>query len=88
MRGLPFERLYPNHGDPGVIAAGGYGEPLIRATEEYIESLLRHAAQPRPEDADLRAFIAGQLASGSLNYFEPYERVHQSNLDAMTRVSR
>ena len=84
MRGLRFDRLYPNHGDAGVIAAGGYGEPLIRGTEQYVESLLRHAAGPRPEDADLRAFIAGPLAAGWLNYFEPYERVHRSNLDAVT----
>jgi cyclase len=88
MRGLPFDRLYPNHGDAAVIAAGGYGEPLIRATEEYLEGLLRHAGEPRPEDADLRAFIAEPLEAGWLNYFAPYERVHQSNLDAVTQVSR
>ena len=88
MRGLQFDRLFPNHGDAGVIAAGGYGEPLIRATEEYLEGLLRHADEPRPEDADLRAFIAEPLEAGWLNYFEPYERVHRSNLDAVTQGSR
>jgi cyclase len=84
MRGLRFDRLYPNHGDPGVIAAGGYGEPLIRGTEQYVESLLRHAAEPSPEDADLRAFIAGPLEAGWLNYLKPYERVHRSNLEAVS----
>jgi cyclase len=84
MRELRFDRLYPNHGDPGIIAAGGYGEPLIRGTEQYIESLLRHAALPRPDDADLRAFIAGPLEAGWLTYFEPYERVHASNLEAVS----
>jgi cyclase len=84
MRGLRCDRLYPNHGDPGIIAAGGYGEPLIRGTEQYVESLLRYAAEPSPDDADLRAFIAGPLEAGWLNYFEPYERVHQSNLQAVS----
>ena len=84
MRGLSFELLYPNHGSAEVIAAGGYGRPLIRATERYVEGLLRHAAEPRPEDSDLRSFIAGSLESGALNYFPPYERVHQSNLEAVS----
>jgi cyclase len=84
MRGLRFDRLYPNHGDAGVIAAGGYGEPLIRATEQYVDGLLRHADEPRPEDADLRAFIAGPLEAGWLSYFEPYERVHRSNLEQVS----
>jgi cyclase len=83
MRGLDFGRLYPNHGSAEVIAAGGYGEPLILATEQYVECLLRHAAEPRPEDGDLKAFIAGPLEVGWLNYFEPYERVHHSNLEAV-----
>jgi cyclase len=83
MRGLRFDHLYPNHGDPGIIAAGGYGEPLIRGTEHYVESLLRHSAEPSPDDADLRAFIAAPLEAGWLNYFEPYERVHESNLEAV-----
>ena len=87
MRGLSFDRLYPNHGDPGIIAAGGYGEPLIRGTERYIESLLRHTALPKAEDGDLRAFIAGPLEAGWLNYFEPYERVHQSNLEQVSTPS-
>jgi cyclase len=83
MRGLAFDRLYPNHGSAEVIAAGGYGEPLIRATEQYVEGLLRHAAEPRPADADLKAFIAGPLEAGWVIYFPPYERVHTSNLEAV-----
>lgn len=83
MRELSFERLYPNHGSAEVIAAGGYGEPLVRATELYVEDLLRHAAEPRPGDADLRSFIAKSLEAGALNYFPPYERVHLSNLEAV-----
>jgi cyclase len=86
MRGLDFDRLYPNHGSAEVIAAGGYGEPLILATEQYVEGLLRHAAEPRPADADLKAFIAGPLEAGWVNYFPPYERVHTSNLEAVSSM--
>jgi cyclase len=83
MRRLGCDRIYPNHGGPEVIEGGGYGESLITATEQYIEGLLRHGRDPRPDDADLRTFIAGPLAAGWLTYFAPYERVHQSNLEAV-----
>jgi cyclase len=33
---LEPERVLPNHGDPGAIAAGGYGPGLLRATQAYI----------------------------------------------------
>ena len=83
MRGLGAQRIYPNHGDPDVIAGGGYAETLITATQQYVEGLLRHARDARPGDADLRAFVAGPLAAGWLVYFEPYQRVHESNLAAV-----
>jgi glyoxylase-like metal-dependent hydrolase (beta-lactamase superfamily II) len=86
MRGLGGKRIYPNHGDPGVIAGGGYGETLITATQQYVEGLLRHGRDPRPGDADLRAFVAGPLAAGWLTYFEPYQRVHESNLAAVAAL--
>ena len=33
--------ILPNHGDPDVIAAGGYSKMLIRATQDYISALKR-----------------------------------------------
>ena len=36
---LDPERILPNHGDPDVIAAGGYSRDLIRATQQYIRVL-------------------------------------------------
>jgi cyclase len=83
MRGLGLDRLYPNHGSPDRIQAGGYRDTLIPATQQYVEGLLRHARDPHPNDADLRAFIAAPLDAGWVTYFAPYERVHQSNLEAV-----
>jgi cyclase len=81
MRRLGCDRIYPNHGSAEAIAAGGYTDGLITATTQYIEGLLRHARDPRPDDADLRAFINGPLDAGWVSYFPPYERVHRSNLE-------
>jgi glyoxylase-like metal-dependent hydrolase (beta-lactamase superfamily II) len=84
LRAIGAPRIYPNHGSVEAITGGGYGEGLILATEHYIEALLRHARDPRPEDADLRAFVADSLAQGWIGYFAPYERVHHSNLESVT----
>jgi len=84
LRALGAARIYPNHGSVERITGGGYDEGLILATERYIEDLLRHAREPRPGDADLRAFVADSVAKGWIGYFEPYERVHQNNLESVT----
>jgi cyclase len=83
MRRLGVERIYPDHGDPGVIRDGGFRATLISATEQYVEQLLRHAREPHPGDSDLRAFIAPALDAGWVRYFAPYQRVHESNLEAV-----
>ena len=77
---LAPDRILPNHGDPEVIAAGGYGKELIRATQQYIDVLELLAAEPRLRDAELRELIAEPLAAGSINYFAPYEEVHRENV--------
>ncbi len=86
MDRVPFARLYPNHGSRERIAGGGYDHGLIAATRQYVEALLRHASEPRDADADLRAFVAGPLEAGWIAYFEPYERVHASNLETVSRM--
>ncbi len=77
-------RIYPNHGSVEAIAGGGYADTFITATEEYVAGLLRHARDPHPGDDDLRTFLAGPLAAGWVTYFAPYERVHASNLAAVS----
>jgi len=77
-------RIYPNHGSVESIAGGGYADTFITATEEYVSGLLRHRRDPRPDDGDLRTFLAGPLAAGWVTYFAPYDRVHASNLAAVS----
>jgi cyclase len=80
---LAPERILPNHGDPDVIAAGGYSKGLIRATQQYIRTLQRMTGEPELRDADLRELIAGPLAAKWINYFAPYEAVHRENLKSV-----
>jgi cyclase len=87
LRGLRAASIYPNHGDPGVIAAGGYGDGLVRATQHYTRDLLRAASDPALAGLDLRTFVADSLAAGWITYFAPYERVHRANLEEVVRAA-
>ena len=83
LRALGAVRILPNHGSCEIIEGGGYSPTLIDATQLYVRDLLRTANEPLERHADLRAFVSRQLADGSLTWFEPYERVHLSNLAAV-----
>jgi cyclase len=76
-------RILPNHGDPDVIAAGGYSSDLIRATQQYIGVLERCRSEPQLRGASLRELIAGPLDAGWIHYFAPYEAVHKENLKSV-----
>jgi cyclase len=78
---LGAARILPNHGDPELIASGGYPPDLIDATEQYIRTLLRSRDEPALRELSLRDLIAEPLTTGSLHYFAPYEEVHRANLD-------
>jgi cyclase len=83
MRGLGARTILPNHGSREIIERGGYAGTLIDATQRYVRNLLGTADDPAEQHADLRAFVSEELAAGWISWFEPYERVHQSNLAAV-----
>lgn len=80
---LDPERILPNHGDPEVIASGGYPRELIRATQQYIRVLGHSRESEDLRGQSLQELIAGPLRAGWVNYFEPYEEVHRSNLETV-----
>jgi glyoxylase-like metal-dependent hydrolase (beta-lactamase superfamily II) len=86
LRRLRPGRILPNHGDPDVIAAGGYTDGLIDATERYIDFLLSTRDDPALADLTLRDVVA-TLESGDVRYYEPYERVHRGNVEAVRRTA-
>lgn len=80
LRRLGPDRILPNHGDPDVIAGGGYPVDLISATEQYIRALQRCRSEPNLRDAGLRELLAEPLDAGWIHYFPPYEAVHRENV--------
>jgi cyclase len=81
LRALDPVRILPNHGDPDVIAGGGYGPGLIDATQQYIDVMLRLHDEPELERVALEELIDGPLRDGSITWFAPYEAVHRENID-------
>ena len=76
-------RILPNHGDPDVIAAGGYSSELISATERYIRILMRSREEPVLRDAGLRELLAEPLRDGSDPLFRAVRAVHRENLETV-----
>jgi glyoxylase-like metal-dependent hydrolase (beta-lactamase superfamily II) len=77
---LGAKRILPNHGSAVRIAGGGYSDGLIRATQDYIQALIRIRGEPDLRSTELRDLIAGPLEAEWISYFPPYEGVHQTNL--------
>ena len=81
--------ILPNHGDPDVIAAGGYSKMLIRATQDYLGALQRAVHDPAMRSLRPAAdSLALQLEAGWIRYFAPYEEIHRNNIAAVLASSR
>ena len=78
--------IFPNHGDPDIIAVGGYGKGLIKAQQQYIRMLMRARTEEAIRSMPLQELIAGPLQMGWINYFEPYEEVHAQNLQRVLQA--
>ena len=80
---LKPERILPNHGDPEIIALGGYERTFIRANQQYIRMLKRCVAEPELRTKPLRDIISAPLEAGWVNLFAPYEAIHRQNIEVV-----
>jgi cyclase len=78
-------RILPNHGDPDMIAAGGYQKTLARAMQQYIRVLKRCQTEPAVRERPLAELIAGPLSAGWISWFDAYETVHKRNLKVVCK---
>jgi cyclase len=72
--------ILPNHGDPDIIAAGGYDKGFIKAQQQYIRMLKRCRTEPELRLTPLEQLIAGPLSRGWVNMYEPYRAIHDQNI--------
>src|SRR5262245_1969976 len=81
LEALDPEVILPAHGDPDVIAAGGYGVGIIEATRIYLTALL--AGDRRP----LEEILEGPFRNGWVHPHPAYDEVHAANLTAVGSAS-
>jgi cyclase len=77
------DRILPAHGDPEVIAGGGYPAAFNDATRSYIGQLQRMVEEPALRDIPLRVLLSESLGAGAVTWFEPYEAVHRLNVSTV-----
>ena len=82
LAALGPEWVLPAHGDPGVIAAGGYGVDIFSAMTRYVTILQDMQANPDAPAPSMADAIAQDVASGTLIHFAAYDAVHQQNIRA------
>lgn len=83
MRAMPFDRIYPNHGDPEIIANGGYSKTLIDSGVEYITKMVTQSKDPNYLNSRLENYLGDSLKNGWITIFEPYREVHKDNLKGL-----
>lgn len=83
MRALPFDRIYPNHGDPEIIAKGGYEKTLIDATVDYITKMVRRAKDANYLDGSLEDYVGTSVKKNWIKIYEPYRETHKDNLNGL-----
>ena len=81
LAGLKPAFVLPNHGAAGRIAAGGYDARILPAMQRYVGWLMGLQASPGLRRTPLREVIAEDLASGALEWFEPYVEIHRQNVE-------
>ena len=80
LRAMDVERIYPNHGDPEIIRAGGYTKTLIEATSDYIAKTLVRCHDTDYLSGSMEDYIESSVEKGWVRYYEPYRGVHAQNL--------
>jgi len=72
MKRWDIAKIFPNHGDPAVIAKGGFDTTLIDATIAYVTKMLGKAHEPDFLQGTMEDYIGGDAAKGFVHPVEPY----------------
>ena len=86
LAALDAQFILPNHGDPDIIATGGYGSGLIKAQKQYIKTLERCRHELDLREKPLEDLISEPLSMGWVKLFEPYREIHAENLERVVAL--
>jgi glyoxylase-like metal-dependent hydrolase (beta-lactamase superfamily II) len=80
MKRWDVAKILPNHGDPDVIARGGFDTSLIDAAIAYVTRVLGKAHDADFLQGTMEDYIGPETAKGFVHPVEPYREVHAQNL--------
>ena len=80
MKNWNIDRIYPNHGNPAVIANGGYPTTLIDATLDYLRRIVARAHDPDYLKGSMDEYIHESVTKGWVSSWWAYRAAHEVNL--------
>lgn len=86
MRQWGFTKILPNHGNPEVIAKGGYGLGLLDTTRAYIRRLVEHAHDADFQKQSLVSFVGDAVKAGDVSLWWAYNEAHANNLAVVAKA--
>jgi glyoxylase-like metal-dependent hydrolase (beta-lactamase superfamily II) len=75
-----IDRIFPNHGNPAVIANGGYRTTLIDATVDYLHRMVAHAHDPDYLEGSMEDYVHDSVSKGWVTPWWAYRDAHHKNL--------
>ena len=86
MRQWGFTKILPNHGNPEVIAKGGYGLGLIDMTRAYIRQLVEHSHDSDFQTQTLESYVGDAVKLGDVSVWWAYHEAHANNLEVVAKA--
>ena len=86
MRHWDIDRIFPNHGNPIVIANGGYRTTLIDATLDYLHRMVAHAHDPDYLKGSMEDYVHDSVSKGWVTPWWAYREAHQANLAVVAKA--
>jgi glyoxylase-like metal-dependent hydrolase (beta-lactamase superfamily II) len=88
MKRWNIDRIYPNHGNPDVIANGGYKTTLIDATQDYLRQLVARAHDRDYLKGSVEDYVRDSVAKGWVSIWWAYREAHAANLARVAKAFR
>jgi glyoxylase-like metal-dependent hydrolase (beta-lactamase superfamily II) len=86
MKRWNIDRIFPNHGNPDVIANGGYRTTLIDATLDYLHRMVARAHDADYLTGSMQDYVHDSISKGWVTPWWAYREAHQTNLTVVAKA--
>jgi cyclase len=86
MKQWNIGRILPNHGNPDVIANGGYPTTLIDATMDYLRRMVARAHDSDYLKGSLDDYVHDSVSKGWVSPWWAYREAHEANLAVVAKA--